>query len=247
MLRQTSMLRLTCCALLCGLLTCWVATTALVAAEPDELPPALTEYMGRTIARTMGYQGAPWLIRKTREEQEHCEELLTALAIEPGQTVCDLGCGNGFHTLKMAKEVGPNGRVLAVDIQPEMLSLLDERVKEAGVENVKPLLGTLIDPQLPAGEVDLILLVDVYHEFSHPEQMLSGMRESLNETGRVALVEFRLEDPTVPIKLLHKMSKKQIIKEWTANGFRLVEEYDELPWQHVMFFGRDDAPQPAAE
>jgi SAM-dependent methyltransferase len=208
--------------------------------EPEELPPALTHYLGREIAQTMHYLGAPWLVRESREREEECSTLLEVLDVQPGQVVCDMGCGNGFYALKLAEQVGPEGRILAVDIQPEMLTLLRERCEEAQVENVELILGTLIDPHLPAGEVDLILCVDVYHEFSHPVHMLRALRAALKPEGRVALVEFRAEDPGVPIKPLHKMSKEQINKEWPANGFRLVEEFDELPWQHVMFFARDE-------
>lgn len=212
-----------------------------------EIPPAREKYMGRTIARTMHYAGAPWLTRESREREEDCTKLLKALNLEEGQTVCDLGCGNGFYTLKLAKLVGEEGKVLAVDIQPEMLQLLKRRAKQAEIENIELVLGTLIDPKLPKGKVDLVLLVDVYHEFSHPEHMLRRIRESLSEEGRVALGEFRAEDPQVPIKPLHKMSKKQIMKEWTANGFKLAEEYDQLPWQHLMFFQRDPDWKPEQE
>jgi ubiquinone/menaquinone biosynthesis C-methylase UbiE len=196
--------------------------------------------MGREIAQTMHYLGAPWLIRESREREEDCTTMLRELKLEPGMVVCDMGCGNGFYSLRMAKAVGPAGRVLAVDIQPEMLRLLQSRAAEGEIDNIETVLGTLIDPQLPPGGVDLILCVDVYHEFSHPEQMLAAMRASLKPNGVVVLVEFRSEDPKVPIKVLHKMSKAQINKELPPNGFKLVREYDELPWQHMMFFGRDD-------
>jgi ubiquinone/menaquinone biosynthesis C-methylase UbiE len=126
--------------------------------------------------------------------------------------------------------------VLAVEIQPEMLSLLNERAKKENIKNIEPILGTVIDPKLPESKLDLILLVDVYHEFSHPEHMLQAMRKSLKPKGRLVLVEFRQEDPEVPIKLLHKMSKEQILKELPPNGYKLVEQFDKLPWQHVMFF-----------
>ncbi|HJT34969.1 MAG TPA: methyltransferase domain-containing protein, partial [Pirellulales bacterium] len=151
---------------------------AIVAARADDgsaeatAPAPLTEYKGRTIAPTMTYHGADWLTRKEREQEEHCKTLLKALNIKPGQAVCDMGCGNGFYTLRLAKLVGKQGRVLAVDVQPEMLHLLDLRAKQSRFENIEPIQGTLTDPKLPEGEVDLILLVDVYHEFSHPEQML---------------------------------------------------------------------------
>ena len=200
-------------------------------------PPAF--YQGRRIAHTMSFHGAPWLIRETRDGEENPRKLLKALGVKPGQTVCDLGCGNGFYTLQLAKLVGKHGRALAVDIQPEMLALLRQRAQEAGLDNIEPILGTQVDPKLPKGEVDLILLVDVYHEFSYPARMLRAMRESLKPNGRIALAEFRMEDPAVPIKLLHKMSKQQILKEFLPNGLKLVGEYDELPWQHLMFFGPD--------
>jgi ubiquinone/menaquinone biosynthesis C-methylase UbiE len=207
----------------------------------EEVPRPLTHYKGREIAQAMSHLGADWLTRNSRQAEEDCEQLLKALNIQPGQVVCDMGCGNGFYTLPIAKLVGPKGRVLAVDIQQEMLHLLALRSKDAGVRNIKPILSTVVNPKLPDGEVDLILLVDVYHEFSHPEEMLRAMRKSLKPHGRLALVEFRLEDDNVPIKLLHKMSKEQILKEIPPNGFKLVEQYDGLPWQHVMFFERDEA------
>lgn len=199
-------------------------------------------FKGREIAQTMHFLGAPWLTRDSREREEDCTTLLGELGIKPGDVVCDMGCGNGFYTLKLARQVGAEGKVLAVDIQQEMLHMLDEAAKEAEIDNVQPILGGLTDPKLPDGKVDLILLVDVYHEFSHPEEMLRAMRKSLKPTGRLALVEFRLEDPNVPIKLLHKMSKEQILKEIPPSGFRLSGGFDKLPWQHLMFFERDDAP-----
>ena len=140
--------------------------------------------------------------------------------------------------------VGPSGQVLGVDIQPEMLKLLRDRMEQKNINNISPILGSLHDPRLPKNQVDLVLLVDVYHEFSHPEQMLKAIRDSLKPTGVVALLEYRSEDPKVPIKLLHKMSKKQIMKEFPPNGFKLVKEYDKLPWQHMMFFGRDETSRP---
>lgn len=211
-------------------------------AEPatEELPPALTEYMGRKIAQTMHYAGAPWLVRESRQREEDCQKMLAALGVKPGMAVCDLGCGNGFYTLQLAEMVGEEGKVFAVDIQPEMLSLMEKRAKPGELDNVKLVLGTLVDPDLPKSSCDIILLVDVYHEFSHPVHMLSKIREALKPEGRVVLVEFRLEDPEVPIKLLHKMSKEQMNREMKANGFKLAKEYDDLPWQHMMFYGRDE-------
>jgi ubiquinone/menaquinone biosynthesis C-methylase UbiE len=202
----------------------------------EDFPPALTHYKGREIAQTMHYEGAPWLVRESRQREEDCETLLKVLKVKPGMMVCDMGCGNGFYTIPIARQAAPKGRVLAVDIQVEMLRMLEKRCKEEGVKNIQPIHGTLVDPKLPDGKLDMILLVDVYHEFSHPEHMLKAMRKSLKPDGRLVLVEFRLEDPEVPIKLLHKMSKEQILKEIPPMGFKLVEQFDDLPWQHVMFF-----------
>lgn len=210
-------------------------------AAPVVIPPSLTEYMGRTIAPAMSYHGggASWLLRKLREEEEKPSVLLPELRIKPGQTVCDLGCGNGYHVLMMAPLVLPGGTVIGVDIQQEMLDDLGKRAALAGVKNVQTIRGEVHDPMLKPGSCDLILLVDVYHEFSHPEPMLAAMRSALKPEGVVALVEFRAEDPEVPIRPEHKMSKAQIKKEWEANGFVLDREYDGLPWQHLMFWKRN--------
>lgn len=204
----------------------------------EELPAPLEKYKGRTIAQTMSFHGAPWLLRDTREEEENPAKLLAALELKPGQVVADIGCGNGYYTLLMAKKVGPTGKVYAVDIQREMLEMLEARARAAGLDNIVPVLSSPADPKLPTDAVDLILLVDVYHEFAYPEQMLAAMRKSLNPDGVVALAEYRLEDPQIPIKLLHKMSKKQIRIEYESNGFELERQFDGLPWQHLMFFGR---------
>ena len=205
-------------------------------------PPGLREYMGRRIAQTMHYTGAEWLTRDNREQEERCSLMLANLGVKRGMAICDMGCGNGFYTLQLAKMTGDGGHVYAVDIQPEMLNLLNQRADEQEIRNISPILGTFTDPRVPKGKIDLILLVDVYHEFSHPEPMLAAMREALAPGGLCALVEFRAEDPNVPIKPEHKMTKEQILKEWPANGFKLVKEFEGLPWQHLMFFGRDDGP-----
>jgi cyclopropane fatty-acyl-phospholipid synthase-like methyltransferase len=204
----------------------------------------LTEYMGREIAMTMHYAGAEWLLRNEREREERCSLLLDNLGLKTGMTVCDMGCGNGFYALPIAKLLGPRGRVLAVDIQPEMLFLLRERMELEGIRNITPILGSVDDPYLPEGTVDLAILVDVYHEFGFPEEMLAALRKSLKPTGRIVLVEFRAEDDDVPIKPEHKMTKKQVNRELTANGFKLESEFGELPWQHVMFFQVDSEWQP---
>lgn len=211
------------------------------ALRPVRTPPALKEYKGRRIAQTMHYLGAEWLTRDNREQEERCSLMLANLGVKRGLAICDMGCGNGFHSLQLAKMTGDEGHVYGVDIQPEMLKMLNDRADAQGIRNVSPILGTFTDPRLPKGKIDMILLVDVYHEFSHPEQMLAAMRDALSPEGVCVLVEFRTEDPKVPIKPEHKMSKEQILKEWPANGFKLVKEFDGLPWQHMMWFGRDEA------
>ena len=217
-----------------------------VDAVEEKIPPARTKYMGRRIAQTMSFHGAPWLIRTERESEERASDAIAQLNLKPGMVVCDLGCGNGFYSLEMAKLVSPGGKVLAVDIQPEMLHLLELRCKESGVENIEPILSTVADPKVPTESVDMLLLVDVYHEFSHPQQMLAGIRKGLKPNGVIALLEYREEDRTVPIKPEHKMTKKQILKEYAANGFRLAKQYDGLPWQHLMFLEKDPTWQPSA-
>ncbi len=202
-------------------------------------PQSPTHYKGRKIAQTMHWSGAEWLLRQSRGREENVTKLMDALDVKAGQTVCDLGCGNGYHTLRLAERVGPTGKILAVDIQQPMLDELEERRRLAKLNNIETILGGLRDPKLPPESCDLILLVDVYHEFGDPEIMLQKMRRALKPNGRIALVEFRGEDPKVPIKPLHKMTKKQILLEFPPSGYRLVGEYDELPWQHLMFFARD--------
>jgi ubiquinone/menaquinone biosynthesis C-methylase UbiE len=206
------------------------------------IPPAQTHHMGREIAQTMHFTGAPWLVRESRQREEDCRTMLQALGVKPGQTVCDMGCGNGFYTLQLARLVGPRGLVYAVDIQPEMLQMLARNAAEARLANIRPVLGTPIDPRVPAGEIDMMLCVDVYHEFSHPDAMLAKIKESLAPDGQLVLVEFRGEDPAVPIKPLHKMTKAQVRAELEPAGFEMVREFDRLPWQHLLFLGvRDDA------
>jgi ubiquinone/menaquinone biosynthesis C-methylase UbiE len=225
-------------------LTGWAMSPRTAAAQQADLadPPSPTHYMGREIARTMHFSGAPWLVRESRQREEDCRMLLEALEIRPGQKVCDMGCGNGFYTLALARLVGPTGLVYAVDIQPEMLRLLRARLTEERVKNVRPLLGTASDPRLPSESCDLVLCVDVYHEFSHPAEMLARMHDSLRDGGRLVLAEFRGEDPAVPIKPLHKMTKAQVRAELEPAGFRLVREFDRLPWQHLLFFSPEERP-----
>jgi SAM-dependent methyltransferase len=233
-----------------------VIAAGLARAEPPEIdaavdttapiPPAPTHFMGREIAQTMHYTGAPWLVRESRQREEDCRLLLEALEVERGQKICDLGCGNGFYTLELARRVGPEGTVWAVDVQPEMLRMLAEHAHAEKLANIRPVLGTAIDPRLPKGELDLVLCVDVYHEFSHPEPMLARIRESLAPAGRLVLAEFRGEDPAVPIKPLHKMTKAQVRAELEPAGFVLAREFDRLPWQHLLFFRAREADGAAA-
>ena len=222
-------------------------STKKIEQEKPKIPPGVDVYMGRRVAQTMHFAGAEWLVRNEREREERCSLMLANLGIKPGMTVCDMGCGNGFHTLPIARMLRKAGLVVGVDVQPEMLGYLRERVESEGIENVIPILGSYHNPRLPPAAIDLVLMVDVYHEFSHPEQMLASIKQSLKPGGLVVLVEFRAEDPKVPIKRLHKMSKAQVNKELTANGFKLVKEFDKLPWQHMMFFGIDDSKEESVD
>ena len=205
-----------------------------------ELRPARTEYLGRQIARTMHWLGADWLERQGREREENTRRMLGELGLLPGQTVCDFGAGSGYHSLPMARTVGAKGRILAVDIQAPMLERLRRRAKAVGVANIRTIHSTIVDARLKPKSCDLILLADVYHELGHPQIMLQQLRRALKPKGRLVLVEFRAEDPKVPIKKLHKMSKAQIRKELAANGLKLEREFDGLPWQHMMSFVRDE-------
>lgn len=209
-----------------------------VSSEVDEPEPTPEpdRFEGRQLAQTMSHLGADWLTRPERDAEENTTLLHTQLGLEPGDVACDVGAGNGYHTLLMAATVGPTGKVIASDLQPKMLELLAARAELAGVGNVQMIQARAGDPSLPAQSCDLILLVDVYHEFALPEQALASMRAALTKDGRIALVEYREEDEAVPIKPLHKMSKAQILAEYLPRGFVLVSEYDGLPWQHLMFF-----------
>ena len=186
----------------------------------------------------MHWQGAEWLTRRKREAEEATSQMREELKVKRGMTVCDMGCGNGYHTLPLAEMVGETGKVYAVDAQPEMIEMLRQRIDAKGIKNVVPIVGLFHDPKLPPNSCDMILLVDVYHEFSHPVEMLAAMHKALRPDGQLVLVEFRAEDDAVPIKPEHKMSKAQISKEMDANGYALKREFDGLPWQHLMVFGK---------
>jgi SAM-dependent methyltransferase len=196
-------------------------------------------YLGREIARVMGHEAAGWLERPEREKEEQPNKLLDALKLKRGDVVADIGAGSGYFTFRIAERIAPKGKVLAVDIQPEMLAIIRANMKARQVSNVEPILGTEADPKLPAGTVDLILLVDVYHEFAYPWEMTQAMIRSLKPGGRLVFVEYRLEDPQVPIKLVHKMSEKQVRKEMEPHPVRWIETLDILPRQHVIVFKRN--------
>lgn len=197
-------------------------------------------YLGREIAHVMGHQGISWLERPEREEEEGLSALVKALELKPGQSVADIGAGSGVISLLLSDQVGPQGTVLAVDIQQEMLDALAVNCKKKNITNILPVLGTTTSPNLKPGSVDLIIMVDVYHEFDMPYEMLSEIAKSLKSGGRVAFVEYRKEDPRVPIKEVHKMAEKQVKREATVEGLNLVwqKTYTGLPRQHVIFFER---------
>ena len=193
-------------------------------------------YLGREISRVMGHEGARWLDRPTREREERTDLLLGALGVQAGDVIADVGAGTGYFSLPLAR-LARKGRVLAVDIQPEMLGILQRKAREAGLSNIEPILGEEADPRLPTGAVDLVLLVDVYHELAFPFEMMERIARSLTPDGRVALVEYRAEDPLVPIKPLHKMSQAQVKRELKKAGLVWIETLDLLPQQHLMLFG----------
>jgi len=196
-------------------------------------------YMGREISHVMGHRAAGWLERPEREKEEKPQLLLELLDLEPGDVVADIGAGSGYHTRRLARAVAPSGSVFAVDIQPEMLEMLSERLKEEGIENVEPVLGQIDDVKLPEGSVDLVLMVDVYHEFSHPYEMMRSISRSLKPGGRVVLVEYRGEDEWVPIKPHHKMTAAQVRKEMALHPLKWKQTVsDQLPWQHFIVFER---------
>jgi SAM-dependent methyltransferase len=197
-------------------------------------------YMGREIAQVMGHEGIGWLERPEREKEEEPAKLIDLLKLKEGMVVADVGAGSGYHSFRMSAKVGDKGKVLAVDIQPEMLDALRKRAKEKKITNVETVQGTEDDPKLPEGKVDLILLVDVYHEFSKPYEMTQAMVKALRPGGRLVFVEFRLEDPKVPIKLVHKMTAKQVVKEMEPHPLKWVDTIEELPWQHVIIFEKKD-------
>ncbi len=191
---------------------------------------------GRQIAPVMSANGAGWLDRSEREAEEAPDKALDEIGIREGMTVADVGAGTGYMTLRMARRVGPNGKVYANDVQPEMLQKLRAASQREKLSNIETVLGTASDPKLPAGQIDLVLLVDVYHEFSQPQAMLDRIRESLKPDGRLVLLEYRKEDPKVPIRPEHKMSVAEVKTEVEAEGYKLDQVIEKLPRQHIIVF-----------
>lgn len=197
---------------------------------------------GRPIAPVMSHLGADWLDRPEREDEEAPSRAVALLALKPGSVVADVGAGSGYMSEKLSRAVGPSGRVYAVDIQPEMIALIDARMKKAGLSNIVTVLGEPDDPKLPDGQIDLELMVDVYHELQHPQIVLRHLRRALRPDGRLVLLEYRKEDPTVPIREEHKMTVADAKAELEAEGFRLADVEEALPRQHVLVFTRTAAP-----
>lgn len=196
-------------------------------------------YMGREISTVVGHRGQAWLERSSREIEERPSLLVEALDLAPDAVVADVGAGTGYLTFLLAPEV-PDGVVLAGDIDERSLAIVEERAAAEGVDNVRTVLGTVDDPRLPGGGVDVVVMVDAYHEFSHPREMMEGVLRGLAPGGEVVLVEYRAEDPDVRIKPRHKMTRAQVLREMRAVGLELVRDFPGLPQQHMLFFGVPD-------
>ena len=192
-------------------------------------------YMGREIAYVMGFQAIGWLERSEREKEENVSKLIKNMRIKSNDVIADIGAGSGYHAFRMAS-LAPNGLVYAVDIQTEMLMAIENKKTFSEISNVETILGTEKSVQLPKNSVDKILMVDVYHEFSFPLEMIFSIKNALKSNGELFLIEYRAEDPLVPIKRIHKMSQKQAVKEMEAAGFKLRKNIENLPWQHCMVF-----------
>ena len=198
-------------------------------------------YLGREIAHVMGHQAADWLERPEREIEERPGLVIEALKFKPGDVVADIGAGTGYFSWRIAQKVGAKGIVYGVEIQQEMIDLMNQKMAERKVTNVKPILGTIKDPKLPPGSVDLVIMVDVYHEFDYPYEMMENICKALKPGGRVVFVEYRGEDPKVPIKLVHKMTEAQVRKECAALPLEWVETNATLPRQHILIFRKTRA------
>ncbi|MFE4106212.1 class I SAM-dependent methyltransferase [Almyronema epifaneia] len=227
-------------ALLPLLSSCAPATNSSAADSTYQLTAASADgigkvYLGREIAQVMGHQGAAWLERSSRKFEESPDLAVDLLDLKPTDIVADIGAGTGYISFRIAPEV-PEGKVLAVDLQPEMLDMLATRQSEQGVANVEPIQGAVDDPHLPPASLDLAIMVDAYHEFAYPQEMMHGIVKALKPGGRVVLAEYRAENPFILIKRLHKMSQKQVKKEMAAVGLVWQKTDDSLPQQHLMFF-----------
>jgi SAM-dependent methyltransferase len=214
-----------------GALLVLLVSSVLAAQAPGTHPIS-----GRRLAPVMGWQGADWLERPERIDEEAPEIALNVLAIAVGSSVADIGAGSGYMTVRLSKRVGPTGTVYANDLQPQMLDMLQKRLAKERITNVTLVQGTVDDPRLPAESVDLELVVDVYHEFSQPQVMLRGLRSALKPGGRLVLLEYRKEDPSIPIRLEHKMTVAEAKMEVEAEGFTLTKVDESLPRQHILIF-----------
>ncbi len=192
-------------------------------------------YMGRQIAQVMSHFGIDWLERPEREQEENTSQLLKNMNVKPGMQIADIGAGSGYHTVLLSKMVG-KGKIYAVDVEPEMIAFLNNRIAKEQLSNVKTVLGDEKKVNLPDGSMDLLLLVDVYHEVAYPYELAVSMLNALKPGGKLYLIEFRAEDPMVPIKTIHKMSEQQAVKELTAAGFKFERNISNLPWQHCLVF-----------
>jgi SAM-dependent methyltransferase len=195
-------------------------------------------YMGREISHVMGHLGADWLERDEREAEEGVSQAIKNMQLQGDEIIADIGAGSGYYAFRVAEKV-PRGKVLAVDLQPEMLAIMEEKIKANRIDNIDLIQATETDPQLPEAALDLVFMVDVYHELSYPREVMESVVSALKPGGRFILLEYRKEDPRVPIKELHKMSLKQAVKEMDAVGLRLQENIDNLPWQHFMVFVKE--------
>ena len=209
-----------------------LATALTLAAQQAGVHPL----SGRRFAQTMSVEGADWLDRSERDLEENPDRAIDVLKLEKGSTVADVGAGSGYMTVKLAKKVGPQGKVYANDIQQGMLDLLSKRITKSKLTNVSTVLGTQDDPKLPADTLDLVIMVDVYHELSQPQVMLRHIRDSLKPGGRLVLLEYRKEDPDIPIRPEHKMSVADAKLEVEAEGFKLTKTNEDLPRQHILIF-----------
>jgi cyclopropane fatty-acyl-phospholipid synthase-like methyltransferase len=189
---------------------------------------------GRVLAPVMGVGGAAWLERPEREDEEAPSKALDALGLKPGMVVADIGAGSGYYASRMARSVGPTGKVYATDIQPAMIDILNRRIKLEGLDNMTAVLGGVEDPALPANSIDLAIMVDVYHELQSPQAYLQKLRGAFKPGGRLVLLEFRKEDPKIPILEVHKMSVAEVKQELEAEGYLLDEVIETLPWQHII-------------